>query len=134
MLLEHCRSDPRITARLRENPSLLERLVTVYTRVEIQRLWTLRNAWLSSTGRQVPYAGPQLLLYSKVLGNELLSDILAILGPCALTDDPEWGFDEGFFEIGQRGGLCTAPAGTPEALKIVISRALALGRQPAGSR
>jgi len=133
-LLDRCRNDARVAARLRANPELLDRLVTIYSRAEIQRLWSLRNAWLPRSGRRVPYAGPQLLLYSKILGNELLTDIADILGPYALTDDAEWSLDEGFFELGQRGGLCTAPAGTPEALKIVISRALAIGRPPAGSR
>ena len=38
--------------------------------------------------------------------------------------------DQGMFEVGQRGGVCFAPAGTPEAQKIIISRALAIGREP----
>jgi len=51
-----------------------------------------------------------------------------VLGPFALTDDDEWGLEENIFEVGERSGVCIAPGGTPEALKIVISRALRIGR------
>jgi hypothetical protein len=36
--------------------------------------------------------------------------------------------EDEIFEVGERSGICTAPGGTPEALKIVISRALRIGR------
>jgi hypothetical protein len=51
-----------------------------------------------------------------------------VLGPYSMTSDDEWGLDESLFEVGQRGALCLAPLGTPEVLKIVIARALAIGR------
>ncbi len=51
-----------------------------------------------------------------------------VLGPYALTNDDEWGLDESIFEVAQRAGMCFAPAGTPEAMKIIIARALAVGR------
>ena len=44
------------------------------------------------------------------------------------ADDAEWGLDEDIFEVCQCGGLQVASAGTPEALKIVMSRALRIGR------
>ena len=127
-LLEQCRKNSSVARRLKENPQLLDSVVNIYIDTQIERLFSIRNAWLPNSGRRTPYAGPQLSLYSKVLGNSLLAEIARILGPYALTDDTDWGLDGGFFELGQRGGLCTAPAGTPEALKIIISRALAIGR------
>jgi len=126
--LAQCKSNPNIRKRLRENPELLQSVVDVYISAEIQRLWSIRNAGLPRTGRRVPSAGPQLTLYLKNFGARLTDEMAKVLGPSSLIDDAEWGLDEGIFEVAQRGGLCLAPGGTPEALKIVISRALAIGR------
>jgi acyl-CoA dehydrogenase len=127
-LLEQCRNNPNIARRLRDNPKLLDNLVNVYISAEIERLLTIRNAGLPRSGRRVPYAGPQLQIYSKNFGARLANDMAQILGPYALTDDTEWGIDNSIFEVAERAGVCFAPAGTPEALKIIISRALAIGR------
>ena len=51
-----------------------------------------------------------------------------VFGPFSLTDDPEWMLDNGIFEVGQSSGMCQALSGTPEAMKIIISRTLAIGR------
>ena len=102
--------------------------VDIYIGAEIERLFSIRNAWLASSGKRAPYAGPQLGLYSKIFGSRLVTEMAKILGPCAFTDDAEWGLEEGMFEVGQRAGVCFAPAGTPEAQKIIMSRALAIGR------
>lgn len=126
--LAQCKNNPNVVKRLRENPQLLGSMVDIYIGAQIQRLFSMRNAWLPRSGRRVPYAGPQLALYQKMFGGRLIADMARVLGPYALTDDAEWGLDEGIFEVGQRGGVCFAPAGTPEALKIIISRALAIGR------
>ena len=121
--LDQCKNNPNVVRRLRENPQLLDSVVNVYIGAEIQRLWGLRNA-----GRPTPGAGPQLTLYSKMFGERLMADMAKVLGPYALTTDDEWGLEEGLFEVGQRAGVCVAPGGTPEALKIIISRSLRIGR------
>ncbi len=126
--LEQCRSNPVIVNRLKENPQLLENVVNVYIGGQIERVLATRNAWLPMSGKRTPYAGPQLSLYSKMFGGRLVADMAQVLGPYALIDDEEWGLDESIFEVIQRGGVCFAPGGTPEALKIIISRALAIGR------
>ncbi len=126
--LEQCRSNPNIVKRLRENPQLLDTVVDIYVGAQIQRLLSMRNSWLPGSGRRVPYAGPQLTLYSKMLGAKLTANVARVLGPYVLTDDAEWGLEEGIFEVAQRGGVILAPGGTPEAQKIVISRALGIGR------
>ncbi len=127
-LLEQCRNNPNIVRRLRENPQLLDVVANIYASTQIQRLFSTRNAWLVLSGGRVPYAGPQLALYEKTLGNRFIADIAKVLGPYTLTDDAEQGLAEGIFEVAQRDGVCTAPGGTPEALKIIISRALRIGR------
>jgi hypothetical protein len=58
----------------------------------------------------------------------MTSYLSQVLGPYALTSDEEWGLEDGLFEVCARSGLCLAPGGTPEALKIIISRALRIGR------
>ncbi len=126
--LSYCKSNPNIVKRLRENPQLLDSLVDIYIGAQIERLLAIRNAWLACSGRQAPYAGPQLGLYSKMFNSRLVADMAKVLGPCAFTDDAEWSLEGGMFEVGQRAGVCFAPGGTPEAQKIIISRALGIGR------
>jgi alkylation response protein AidB-like acyl-CoA dehydrogenase len=126
--LAQCKSNPKIVKRLKGNPELLDNLVNIYVGTQIERLFTIRNAWLPRSGKRVPYAGPQLQLYQKMFGSRLATDMAKVLGPYALTDDATWGLDKGLFEVAERSGFCFAPAGTPEALKIVISRGLAIGR------
>jgi len=126
--LEQCRSNPIIVNRLKENPQLLENVVNVYIGGQIERLLAIRNAWLPMSGKRTPYAGPQLQLYSKMFGSRLVADMAQVLGPYAITNDEEWGLDESIFEVIERAGVCFAPGGTPEAMKIIISRALAIGR------
>jgi len=126
--LEQCRSNPNIVKRLKENPQLLDSMVNIYIGGQIERLFSIRNAWLPRSGMRAPYAGPQLQLYSKMFGGRLTADMARVLGPYALTNDTEWGLDEDIFEVAERSGVCFAPAGTPEAGKIIISRALRIGR------
>ncbi len=129
--LDQCKNSPNVARRLRENPQLLDSVVSIYIGAEIQRLWSLRNAGLGGlarSGRRIPGAGPQLTLYSKMFGQRLIADMAKVLGPSALTTDDEWGLEDGLFEVGQRNALCISPGGTPEALKIVIERAMGIGR------
>ena len=126
--LEQCRTSPNVIRRLKENPQLLDSVVDVYIGAQIERLFAMRNAWLPRSGKRAPYAGPQLIVYQKMFGIQLAASAARVLGPYAFTDDAEWGLDEDLFEVSQRSGVCFAPGGTPEALKIVISRGLAIGR------
>ncbi len=122
--LDQCKSNPNIVKRLRENPQLLDSVVDIYIDSQIERLFSLRNA----SQIRARYGGSQVQLYSKMSGTRIITDMARVLGPYALTDDAERGLDDGIFEVVQRGGLCLAQGGTPEAFKIVISRALAIGR------
>jgi alkylation response protein AidB-like acyl-CoA dehydrogenase len=127
-IIHQCKNNPNVYKRIQENPLLLDTLANIYIEYQTIRLFTTRNAWLLSTGQREPGRGPQVNLYAKEQGNRLSSEIAELLGPYALVDDGEWGMEDGFFEIGQRGAIQTAAAGTPEAMKIIISRALSIGR------
>jgi len=126
--LSYCKSNPNVVKRLRDNPQLLDSLAEVYIGAEIQRLWATRNAWLAMSRRRAPGAGNQLQLYSKYFAAKCAAHMTRVLGPCALTSDDEWSLEDGMFEIGERGAILLAPGGTPEAAKILLSRALRIGR------
>ncbi len=123
-LLERCKSDPNVVKRLRENPHLVESLVDIYIRAQIERLLHIRNV----AGQAGAYGGDQAALYTKMFGAKFIATIAKILGPYTLTDDTEWGLDEDMFEVCQRAGMALSPAGTPERIKITMSRSLAIGR------
>jgi len=122
--LAQCRNNPVIRERLRANPMLLAAMVDVYVGAQIERLLSLRNA--AAAGG--PHAGPQVALYQKTFGTRFISLAAQVFGPYAFSDDPEWALDDGIFEVAERCGICLAPGGTPEAMKIIMARALAIGR------
>ena len=123
-LFAQCKNNPNIARRLRENPHLLDTLVDIYIGAQIERLFRIR----SHGGKAGPYGGPQEFLYSKVFTAKLAAGTQEILGPYALVDNTEWCLDEGIIERGQRQAIAAAPGGTPESLKIIIARALDIGR------
>ena len=122
--LTQCKENPNIARRLKENPHLLENVVNVYAFSQVERLLALRNAG----GKGGVFGGSQLMVYQKLGGAKMVSDMAAVLGPYSFTDDDEWIMDEGLFEVGQRCGICLGPGGTPEAMKIITTRALGIGR------
>jgi len=126
--LEQCKNNPGIKSRLLQNPQLQTDMVEAYIAGQIERLFYMRNAALPRAGKRAAYAGPQTALFTKMLGLNMSAYLTRVLGPQALTSDDEWGLEGGLFEVCERSGLCIAPGGTPEALKIVISRALRIGR------
>jgi alkylation response protein AidB-like acyl-CoA dehydrogenase len=126
--LDQCKNDPNIFNRLKENPQLLDSLVNIYVDAQIERLFSIRNAWQTFSQNHDPHTGPQLALYSKNFGTRFIMESAKVLGPYAFTDDAAWTLAEGIFEVSQRSGVCLASSGTPEALKIGISRALGIGR------
>ena len=122
--LDQCRENPSIVKRLKENPQLVKNLVNSYVFAQQERAFNIRNR----EGLGGAYGGPQTMLYVKRGGARFGADMASVFGPVALTDDPEWTLDEGIFEVGERCSICQAPSGTPEAMKILISRALSIGR------
>ncbi len=125
--MRQCRENPYIIKRLKENPNLVDDLVNAYYFGEIERIFHVRNA--SGVGDS-GYAGPHTTLFQKNGGAQFTRNMASVLGPHALSDDDtgEWLMDEGLHEVAQRCGICQAPGGTPEAMKIIISRALSIGR------
>ncbi|MBU4316771.1 MAG: acyl-CoA dehydrogenase family protein [Proteobacteria bacterium] len=126
--LQECTTNPNIRKRLEDNPHLLQTVVDIFIGDQIERLLNTRNTDAGRRGVRAHYMGPQHSLYLKMFGTELGAKMTKVLGPFALTDDDTWGMADDLFEVSQRSGVCVAPGGTPEALKIIISRALRIGR------
>jgi alkylation response protein AidB-like acyl-CoA dehydrogenase len=122
--LDECRNNPEIKQRIKDNPELLSSVVNVYIEAEKERLFSLRNAG----GMGGRYGGTQSQLFGKKFSITFTNEIAKVLGPYGMTSDEEWAPEGSLFEVAQRGALCLAPLGTPEVLKIVISRAIAIGR------
>jgi len=122
--LDQCQNNPKINKRLKENPYLIDRVVDTYIDAQKERLYSVRNIG----GKGGPYGGPASQVFSKLFALRLSYTMAAVLGPYTLTDGEDMQLSEGIFEVGQRGSVCIAPAGTPEAMRIVISRGLNIGR------
>ena len=90
-LFEYCRENNRRGEPISKDPDAREKLVDVYIEQEIVRLLQLRNYWMRHSGVTTTYEGPQASYLRKTLGLKMSRHILDILGPAALTFDPELG-------------------------------------------
>ncbi len=97
---------------------------------EIVRLLQLRNYWMRHSGVTTTYEGPQASYLKKTLGLKMSGHILDILGPAALTFDPELGASEGHMEAHSRAGIIAIhPGGTTDIQKVIMSRRIGIGRE-----
>jgi len=123
--MTQCRENPYVIKRLKENPNLVNDLVNAYFFGEMERIFHIRN---SSGVGDATYAGPHTTLFQKNGGAQFTRNMASVLGPQGMADDDTWIMEEGLYEVAQRCGICQAPGGTPEAMKIIVSRALSIGR------
>ncbi len=121
---DQCKNNPNIVKRLKEQPYLVEKLMDVYMFTQKERLLSIRNGG----GKGGAYGGPHFAMYQKLGGGQLVADMAEIFGPHGLPDEGDWCLDEARFDVAQRNGVAMAPGGTPEAMKIIVSRGLAIGR------
>jgi len=126
--IEECRSNPAIAQRLKENPLLLDQLVTYYIGNQVARLWSMRNFYYGTHSMRAPGRGPQLTLFTKYFGPTAAAAVIKILGPYGTIQDEEWSPLSGGYEVLIRGSSLLAPSGTPEAQKIIMGRSLNIGR------
>ena len=128
-LIEHCKKTQHNGHALSKDPDIRDLLVDVYIEAEIVRLLGLRNYWLRYSGNTVSYEGPQHSLYRKMSGLRVGKAILELLGPCALTNDPQWGPAEGHVEAHQRSSIVAIhPGGTADIQKVIMARRIGIGR------
>ena len=129
-LFEYCRVTKRRGQPLTKDPDVRERLVDIYIEAEVSRLLDLRNYWMRHSGADITYEGPQASYYGKMSGLRQATAILDILGPAALTYDPQWGAGEGHMEAHQRSAIIAIhPGGTADIQKVIMSRRIGIGRE-----
>jgi 3-oxocholest-4-en-26-oyl-CoA dehydrogenase alpha subunit len=128
-LIEYCQTHERDGVKLTEHQDVRDTLAEIYIKTQVQRLFGLRNFWLTYNRKPRSYEGPQLSMHRKVSGLWMTGAILEMLGPAALTDDEIWGSPGGFLEAQQRNGIvATHPGGTIEVQKVSMSRRIGIGR------
>jgi alkylation response protein AidB-like acyl-CoA dehydrogenase len=129
-LLAYCTSERRSGDPLMSSQDVRDTLAEIYLRLETLRVLTIRNFWRSYTKQKVAYNGPQLTYLRKTTGLWLTKAILDVAGPAALTDDSDWGAMAGRAEDQQREGIQDLmPGSTIDVQRVVLSRALGLGRR-----
>lgn len=137
-LLEHCRTTELDGRPLIAHPHIQDGLAEIYLRLESVRLLAVRNFWLSLNRQRMTYHGPQVSYLRKTTGLWLTGRILELLGPSALTSDPQWGALDGLAEGQQREGIVGMhPGGTTDIQRLIMARALGMGKgapTPSASR
>ncbi|MDP2952290.1 MAG: acyl-CoA dehydrogenase family protein [Chloroflexota bacterium] len=126
--LDYCRENKDVAHRLAQEPELKQVLAEVFIGAEVLRLFGMRNYWVRHAKRKRSYEGNQYSYYNKMWGIRLSYHILKVLGPIALSNDPQWGPVKGILEQQQRAGMITAPGGSPEVQKLQMARRIGIGR------
>jgi alkylation response protein AidB-like acyl-CoA dehydrogenase len=127
--LEYCATTKRNGQTLSQDPDVRDDMVEVYIRNEILRLFGLRTYWLSHAHQPRSYEGPQLSYWRKTNALEIAEIILRAIGPCAMTDDPQWGPLNGLLEHYQRAAVVGLhPGGTTDIQKVIMARRIGIGR------
>jgi alkylation response protein AidB-like acyl-CoA dehydrogenase len=128
-LLRYCQTTKRDGVPLVQNADTRDLLADIYITTEVQRLFGLRNFWLTYAKRPRSYEGPQLSYYRKMAGLWMTGAILEAVGPAALTTDETWGSPDGFLELQQRNGIVAVhPGGTADIQRVSMARRIGIGR------
>jgi len=128
-LIDYCKKTKSNGKPMASDPRVQDILIRLYIEHKTNWLFGLRN--FAQAQGQIPrvrYTGTQGTLHRKLWGPKLGRDILDILGPYCLTDDPELQPLLGEVEYQVRMSDVTHIAGTPEVQKIMMARAMGLGR------
>jgi 3-oxocholest-4-en-26-oyl-CoA dehydrogenase alpha subunit len=128
-LLRYCQETKRDGMPLAQHADTRDLLADIYIKTEVQRLFGLRNFWLTYAKRPRSYEGPQLSYWRKTTGLWMTGAILEAVGLAALTSDETWGSPEGFLELQQRNGIIAVhPGGTTDVQRISMARRIGIGR------
>ncbi len=129
-MFDYCQTTQYRGEPLAKDPEVRSKLVDIYIDAEISRLFNLRNYWMRHSGANITYEGPQASYYRKTSGLRQATAILDILGPVALTYDPELGAVEGHVEAYMRSALIALhPGGTTDIQKVIMARRIGIGRE-----
>ncbi len=129
-LIRYCKETKRNNRPISDGLFVQDILVKLWIEDQKSRLYGLSTYWMGKTGKfaGVAYKGVQNALHGKVEAPKVAKAILDILGPVAVTSDPELRVLAGEVERAERMGCVTHIAGTPETLKILAGRAIGMTR------
>jgi alkylation response protein AidB-like acyl-CoA dehydrogenase len=128
-LFEHCKTTDRDGQTMIKDPDVRDLLADVYIEAEISRLFGLRNYWMRHSGQRISYEGPQSSLHRKMSGLRIGKAVLEVVGPAALTYDPEWGPANGHIEAYERSSIVAVhPGGTADIQRVIMARRIGIGR------
>jgi len=123
------RQQQRDGAPLVDDPDARDRLVEIYEKTEIQRLFGLRNFWMNRTHQHMTYEGSQSSYFRKLSGLDITSALHELFGPYALTNDPTSDFSDGTLDSYQRSAIVALhPGGTADVQKVIMARRIGMGR------
>src|SRR5947209_12077190 len=128
-LLRYCQETKRDGVPLSQQQDVRDSLADIYIKTEVQRLFGLRNFYLTYARKPKSYEGPQLSYYRKTTGLWMTGAILEAIGTAELTNDPNWGSPSGFLEAQQRNGIVSVhPGGTTDIQRVQMARRIGIGR------
>jgi alkylation response protein AidB-like acyl-CoA dehydrogenase len=112
-----------------EDPDTRDTLGDTLTQREIQRLFGLRNYWLSRSKAGAGHESPQLSYWNKTRAHSFALHMKDLFGQYALTRDPKYVIADGFLEAYQRGVFPTVHAGGGLNIQAtIVARRLGVGR------
>ena len=129
-LIRHVASEKVNGRALRDDPDVRDQLADTFIHAEINRLFGMRNYWMSRAGQPISYEGPQSSFMRKMSGLNISENILRMLGPKALTFDSELDTSDGHFETDQRSSICALhPGATEDVQRVIMARRIGIGRE-----
>lgn len=131
-LLDHCQTSAVGGRRVVDDSYSRDLLAQAYIRFQIQRLWGLRNFWLSRSGRAQSYEGAQAYYFQKQTGMQMNRVIAELAGQRGLVWADGIGAAEGALGKAQAVSIGGSHGGgTMDIQKVVMARRLGIGRPDA---
>ena len=112
-----------------DDPEIRETLGETLREREIQRLFGLRNYWLSRSKAGAGHESPQLSYWNKTRAHSFAQKLKDLLGHYALTRDPKYMVAQGYLEAYQRVVFPAVHAGGGLNIQAtIVARRLGVGR------
>ncbi len=128
-LMDYCRNTMVNGKPLSHDPDVRDILADIRAEMEVNRLFGLRNFWMSRTKQRMSYEGSQAHFYSRMFALRTSQRLQDLLGYFALTKDPKWTPGTGRIELYTRYGLgALHGGGTHDTDRVIIARRMGLGR------
>jgi hypothetical protein len=132
-LVRHCQETTLDGRRLIDDPIIRDQLTRIHTRFEIQRLWGLRNFWLSRQRTQT-YQGAQAYYFDKVTGMWMTRMLADTAGPAGLIwGGPAPAAGGALARIAATAIGSSHGGGTIDIQRVIMARRLGIGRADAES-